>query len=117
MTILVKKDTNASGGAQGCVVPTSGAFIEPAACDANKNKTINMAGGGSLFLQGVQYMPSDNVNINGGSAGTGLVGQIIAWTLTYTGGTLINQEGATAEGPGLLRLDGACTASATPCSP
>ncbi len=61
----------------------------------NTNKTINLAGGGSLFLQGVEYMPTDNVNINGGSTGTGLVGQIIAWTLTYTGGTHINQEGAT----------------------
>jgi len=117
MTLLVKKDTDGSGGNPGCTVPTSGPFVEPPACDANKNKTISIAGGGSLFLQGIQYMPTDNVNINGGSTGTGLVGQIIAWTLTYTGGTAINQEGATAQGPGLLRLDGACTASGTPCSP
>jgi hypothetical protein len=117
MTLLVKKDTNGTGGTQGCTVPTSGPFLEPAACDANKNTTINLAGGGSLFIQGIQYMPTDNVNINGGSTGTGLVGQIIAWTLTYTGGTAINQEGATAQGPGLLRLDGACTASGTQCPP
>jgi len=117
MTLLVKKDTNGPGGSQGCTVPTSGTFIEPNACDASKDKTINMAGGGSLFLQGVQYMPTDNVTINGGSSGTGIVGQIISWTLTYTGGTIIDQEGAPNENLGVLRLDGACTAPGTPCSP
>jgi len=117
MTLLVTKDTNGPGGTQACVVPTSGPFIEPNNCQAGQNTTINIAGGGSLFLQGVQYMPTDNVVMNGGSAGTGIVGQIYSWTLTYTGGTTIDQEGAASEGAGILRLDGACTAPGTPCAP
>jgi hypothetical protein len=110
ITLLVRKDP-------GCYVPTSAPFIEPAACDAGKDKTLNMAGGGSLALEGVQYAPTDNVQINGGSTGNGRVGQIIAWTLFYSGGTRINQEGVATEGPGTVRLDAACTAPGTPCVP
>jgi len=117
LTLLVNKDTNGPGGTQGCVVPTSPPFVEPNNCNANQNQTIQIAGGGSTFLQGVQYMPTDNVAINGGSTGIGIVGQIISWTLTYTGGTTINQEGAASQGPGLMRLDEACTAPGTPCVP
>jgi hypothetical protein len=61
-------------------------------------------------------MPTDNVAISGGSAGYGQVGQIIAWTLFYAGGTHINQEGPADEGVGILRLDAACTAPTTPCN-
>jgi hypothetical protein len=98
-------------------VPTSPPFQEPAACDANHNKTLNMAGGGSLALAGVQYAPTDNASINGGSAGTGDVGQIISWTLTYTGGTHINQQYPGNTGNGVLRIDAACSAPGEPCSP
>jgi hypothetical protein len=108
LTLLVIKDPS-------CFVPTSAPFIEPSACDANHDKTINIAGGGSLALEGVQYLPTDNVEISGGSTGTGHVGQIISWTLKYSGGTLINQEGPGSNGPGILRLDAACTAPSTPC--
>jgi len=99
------------------VVPTSPPFVEPAACNALKNTTLNMAGGGSLAVEGVQYAPTDNVNINGGSSGTGRVGQIISWTLTYTGGTHINQEGPSTTGNGILRIDAACAGPAEPCNP
>lgn len=109
LTLLVTKDP-------GCTVPTSPPFVEPGPCDSLKNKTINIAGGGSLTLEGVQYMPTDNVAISGGSAGYGQVGQIIAWTLFYAGGTHINQEGPADEGVGILRLDAACTAPTTPCN-
>lgn len=110
LTLLVLKDPT-------CYVPTSPPFQEPTSCDALHDKSLNVAGGGSLALEGVQYAPTDNVSINGGSVGTGHVGQIIAWTLTYTGGTHINQEGPLMEGPGTLRLDAACTAPGTPCNP
>jgi hypothetical protein len=109
LTLLVKKDPD-------CTVPTAAPFIEPAACDANHNTTVNIAGGGSLALEGVQYLPSDNAVITGGSTGNGHVGQIISWTLKYAGGTHINQEGPGTNGPGILRLDAACTAPATPCN-
>ena len=110
ITISVKKDPT-------CFVPTSAPFIEPAACDASKNVTLNVAGGGSLALEGVQYAPTDNVAINGGSSGYGRVGQIISWTLVYTGGTHINQIGPDSTANGILRIDAACSAPAEPCSP
>lgn len=116
MTLLVRKDTNGSGGSQACVVPTSPPYIEPAQCAPSKNQTINIAGGGQLSLEGVQYLPTDNVAIAGSSDGRGTVGQIIAWTIRYSGGTTINQEGVGNEGPGILRLDAACTTPLTSCN-
>ncbi len=111
MTLLVNKDPD-------CLVPPPPATFEPSGCDpGTHNKTINIAGGGSLALEGVQYMPTDNVEIHGGSTGTGQVGQIVSYTLFYTGGTHINQEGPSNQKPGTIRLDGACTAPGTPCSP
>jgi len=92
-------------------------LIEPADCRDGRNQTISISGGGQLYLDGVQYAPTDNVFLSGSSDGKGTVGQIIAWTLTYTGGTTINQEGAGSERPGTLRLDEACTAPGTPCNP
>ncbi len=110
MSMLVVKDPN-------CFVPTSPPFIEPAICDANRNKTKNIAGGGQLVIEGVQYLPTDNVEISGGSSGTGKVGQIISWTLKYSGGVRINQPGPNTEGPGTLRIDAACSAPGEPCNP
>jgi hypothetical protein len=110
ISVLVVKDP-------ACVVPTSPPFYEPAGCNANKNKTMNIAGSGQLVLEGVQYMPTDNVEISGTSGSTGRVGQIISWTLKYSGGILVNQEGPSSEGPGTLRIDAACSAPGEPCNP
>jgi Flp pilus assembly protein TadG len=104
MTVLVKKDP-------ACFVPTSSPFIEPSGCNAGKNKTMDIHGTGKLVLEGVQYMPTDNVEITGGSGTSGRVGQIISWTLKYDGGVAINQEGPGGEGPGILRIDAACSPS------
>jgi len=110
ISVLVLKDPD-------CFVPTSPPFIEPGSCNANKNKTINIAGSGQLVLEGVQYMPTDNVEISGSSGSTGKVGQIISWTLKYSGGILIDQQGPSTEGPGTLRIDAACSAPGEPCNP
>jgi hypothetical protein len=109
MTLLVNKDTN-------CTVTTY-PQDEPNSCNDSNNKTLFVAGGGSLTVEGVQYAPTDNIVISGGSAGVGQTGQIWAWTLDYKGGTQINQQGAGSLGPGVLRLDAACTAPGTPCNP
>jgi hypothetical protein len=109
MTLLVQKDPT-------CFVPPFPGQ-EPAACDADKNKTLVLAGGGSLDVEGVQYAPTDNIKITGGSSGVGQAGQLWVWTIFYAGGTQINQEGAGNNGPGALRLDAACTAPGTPCIP
>lgn len=110
MTVLVLKDPL-------CYVPTSAPWQEPSSCNASVNQTINMAGGGSLFLIGVQYAPTDNLVISGGSSGTGEVGQIISWTLTYAGGTRINQQYPGGTGNGVLRIDAACSGPNEPCNP
>jgi hypothetical protein len=117
MSLLVKRDTDGTGGISACTVPTSGLLIEPSGCQDNNNKTISIGGGGQLDVEGVQYMPTDNIAIAGSSDGNGTVGQIVAWTVTWSGGTTINQEGAGSQGPGTLRLDAACTAPGTPCNP
>jgi Flp pilus assembly protein TadG len=110
LTILVIKDPT-------CYVPAPPQLlIEPSGCDANHNVTVNVAGSAGLVLEGVQYMPSDNATITGSSSSVGRIGQIIAWTLKYSGGVAINQEGADNGGPGILRLDAACTAPSTVCN-
>lgn len=117
MTIFVKRDTDGPGGSSACVVPTSPLFIEPDRCEARNNQTVNIAGNGTIILEGAQYGPTDNMTIGGNSSSTGRVGQLWAWTLKYSGGILINQEGSSSQGPGTLRLDAACTAPGTPCVP
>jgi hypothetical protein len=117
ISILVRRDTGGPGGTSGCFVPTSPPYIEPTACDANKNQTVNIFGNGDIVLEGVQYAPTDNVTIGGNSSSTGRVGQIISWTLKYSGGISINQQGPGTEGNGILRIDAACSAPAEPCNP
>jgi Flp pilus assembly protein TadG len=110
ISMLVRKDP-------ACFVPTSPPFQEPTGCDASDNRTVNIAGNGNLVLEGVQYAPTDNIEIHGNSAAAGRVGQLISWTLNYTGGTHINQHYPGNTGNGVLRIDAACSAPAEPCSP
>jgi hypothetical protein len=98
LTLIIRKDP-------GCVVP----LLLPLLCNETSNNSLNLAGGGNFYLAGVQYAPTDNVSISGGATGTGYVGEIVAWTLKYTGGTVIRQEFASAVTLGVLRLDAACT--------
>jgi hypothetical protein len=101
LTLIVRKDP-------ACVV----ADFEPHPnCSPPKNSTLKLAGGGSVFLAGVQYAPTDNVSFSGGSAGDGYVGQIISWTLKYSGGTVVRQVYPGGEANGVLRLDEACSGS------
>ena len=104
LTLIVPKDPNCN-----VVLPY------PVSCDDNHNDTIDLAGGSALYLAGVQYAPSDNVTVAGGSSGVGYVGQIIAWTVKYTGGSAINQDFAGADDAGTLRIDAACSAPGTSC--
>ena len=84
-------------------------------CTVAQNKTVGIAGGGKLAIGGVLYGPSDNMAINGGSAQTGYVGQIVSWTVTYTGGSALNQSYPGPVGNGMLRIDPACAAPSEPC--
>jgi hypothetical protein len=62
-------------------------------------------------------MPTDNVEISGNSSSNGRVGQIISWTLKYSGGIRINQQGPGTQSNGILRIDAACSAPGEPCNP
>jgi hypothetical protein len=109
MTLIVQRDSR-------CPV----VFPYPSSCGnvvENANKAIDLSGGSGLYLAGVQYAPSDNVTISGNASTDGYAGQVWAWTIKYTGGSLINQEGDQEAGPGTLRLDAACTAPGTNCIP
>jgi hypothetical protein len=109
MTIIVPPDLN-------CPV----IYPVVATCsnaEENRNTAIDLSGGSGLYLAGVQYAPSDNVTVAGNTSTGGYVGQVWAWTLVYTGGSQINQEGDANQGPGTLRLDAACTAPGTNCIP
>jgi hypothetical protein len=109
MTVIVPPDLN-------CPV-TSPMAASCTNTEENQNKAIDLSGGSSIYLAGVQYAPSDAVTVAGNSAGVGYVGQVWAWTLKYTGNATINQQGDAGSGPGILRLDSACTAPGTPCIP
>lgn len=104
MTLMVTRDGN-------CKV------VEPypTACADLSNDAIKIAGDSNLYLAGVQFMPTDNSSISS-SASTGYVGQIWAWTLKYSGGVTIRQEGSSGMGAGVMRLDTACSPG-EPCNP
>lgn len=108
LTIEVTRDTNCFSG----LTP-----IINSSCDVLHNTTVNLAGTGKLFVGGVLYGPSDNMSINGNSAQGGVVGQLISWTVTYTGGSTLDQSYPGLIGPGVLRLESECSAPSEPCAP
>jgi len=100
MTLMVRPDPV-------CVVGP----IEPDNSCSTRSPQLRLPGGGHIFVFFVQYAPTDNVTISGGSGSDGRLGQIWAWTVQYSGNyTNINLVGAQNPEPGVLRI-------ATPCSP
>jgi hypothetical protein len=74
------------------------------------NNTLNLAGGADLHIAGIIYAPTDRVKVasNNGTQ-TGTLGQIVAWQVTYTGNTALNQSFPGFFDSGVLRIDAACT--------
>jgi hypothetical protein len=89
----------------------------PSACNENDNKTLNLTGGGNIYLAGVQYAPSDNANLKGGSGQESDVGAFWAWTMTFDGGTTFNLTSRIPQSAGVLRIDPACSPSVATCNP
>lgn len=81
------------------------------------DSAVFLNGGGDLYIAGVQYGPSDNMTFAGGSSGNGYIGQVVSWTVTYTGQATLRQEGNPAIAANVLRLDAACTVTGTVCNP
>jgi hypothetical protein len=78
---------------------------------------LTMPGNGNSLIGGVVYAPSDKIVVSGNNSNSvGTVGQIIGWTVTYQGGAELNQVYPGIEGPGILRLDEACSAFNSPCN-
>ena len=97
-TLIVTKDP-------GCTV----APTEPTTCNDKANYILTLPGGGSIYVAGVQYAPTDNVTVKGGSGSGGRIGQIIAWTVTYNGSSGVTEYYPGGAGNGVLRLDTACS--------
>ncbi|MDQ3689476.1 MAG: Tad domain-containing protein [Chloroflexota bacterium] len=106
MTLIVVPDAN-------CVVESP----PPAACNEANNKTLKLSGGGAIFLAGVQYAPSDNAVLTGGSGQDSDVGAFWAWTMTFNGGTNFNLSSQKPAATGVLRIDAACSPNVSVCNP
>ncbi len=107
MSLLVNKDPNCY------VAPT-----EPSNSCSTSNKTLVLPGNGNLWVAGVQYAVTDNVTVAGNrSTSTGVLGQLISWTITFNGGASLNLESAITEVNGTLRLDSACSPTVSTCAP
>lgn len=104
LTLIVKKDPECR-----VVQPY------PTSCGDTANGSLNLAGGGSLYAYGVQYAPTDNVAISGGAKGLGYAGQIISWTVAYSGGSNIQLAYPGTVKNGVIRLDAACSGRGEPC--
>jgi Flp pilus assembly protein TadG len=89
----------------------------PQLCADTGNNTVKLAGNSGMTVAGVIYAPSDRVNINANFTNqTGVVGQIISWTVDYAGQATLNQEYPGGIEVGAVRLDAACTVPSTPCN-
>jgi hypothetical protein len=88
----------------------------PSACDESRNKTLNLQGGGSIYLAGVQYAPSDNAVLTGSSGQESDVGAFWAWTISFNGGTTFNLTSQIPQRAGVLRIDPACSPSVAVCN-
>ena len=89
----------------------------PSACHENENKTLNLQGGGNIYLAGVQYAPSDNAVLTGSAGQESDVGAFWAWTLQFNGGTTFNLTSSVPQSAGVLRIDPACSPSVATCNP
>lgn len=108
LTLMVERDPGCTVGVE---APSA------AACNASNNKTLQLTGGGGIFLAGVQFAPSDNAVLTGNSGQRSEIGAFWAWTLEFKGGTEFSLSNSNAQLMGVLRLDPACSPTVTVCNP
>ena len=70
---------------------------------------IKFAGNSELDIKGVIYAPTKGIRVTGGSGSNAIDGQIVGWTLEWSGGSTLNLNYPDFEQLGVLRLDAACT--------
>lgn len=109
ITMEVGRDNNCFSGNTPIVSPD---------CNLNSvDTTISIAGNALVQVAGVLYGPSDNMQISGSSTQGGFVGQLISWTVSYSGQSTLTQEYPGGPGNGVLHLDEACSGPGTSCTP
>jgi hypothetical protein len=98
--------------------PTCFNGVVPQLCgNDNGGGTLKVPGNGQLYVSGVIYAPSDQVRISGDNSNqVGTISQLIAWTITVSGGARLNEQAPSAAQVGIVRLDAACTIPSTPCN-
>lgn len=106
MTLMVQKETSCFG--------PGGVVTAPTACTSGSS-SLKLTGTGALYLAGVQYAPTTDIEVHGQSSGTGYVGQLVAWTLLLAGGASVDQEGVAQPKNGVLRLTDDCSGPGTLC--
>jgi hypothetical protein len=90
----------------------------PHLCSDNQNDALRLPGNGQLAVAGIIYAASDKTQIQGdNTVQTGIVGQLITWTVTYGGGAHLSLDYPGGTGNGILRIDAACSAPGEPCNP
>jgi hypothetical protein len=72
-------------------------------------------GGGStgaalIRFGGVIWAPTDNAIIaSSWTSQQGFVGRLVVWSIQYSGGATLNEEGSQGAANGILRIDGGCS--------
>jgi hypothetical protein len=108
MSILVEPD-------QSCLAPPF-PTLEPSNSCSNRQPQLKLPGGGALALAGIQYAPTDNTQVTGNSPQTGVLGQIISWTIVFSGSSTLSLEAVVGDTSGILRLDPACSPTVNVCN-
>jgi hypothetical protein len=90
---------------------------EPSNSCSNRQPQLKLPGGGALALAGIQYAPTDNTQVTGNSPQTGVLGQIISWTIVFSGSSTLSLEAVVGDTTGILRLDAACSPTVNVCNP
>jgi Putative Flp pilus-assembly TadE/G-like len=109
MTIMVEPATS-------CLAPPFPSR-EPSNSCSTRSPQLKLPGGGSLAVAGIQYAPTDNTQVTGNSPQQGVLGQIISWTIVFSGASSLNLEAAVGDNSGVLRLDPACSPTVSVCNP
>jgi hypothetical protein len=91
--------------------------LEPSNACSNRAPQLKLPGGGALAVTGVQYAPTDNTQVTGNSPQTGVLGQIISWTIVFSGSSSLSLEAVIGNTSGILRLDPACSPTVNVCNP
>jgi len=100
--------------------PACPVVVPAPSCSDHSHETIKWTGSGGATVTavaGVVYVPSDNSAVAGNSDPKGYVGQLVAWTITYSGDSTLNQHYPGAPMNGFVRLDGACSGGTSTCNP